>query len=112
MDIYEILTGFISLLVIVVGFFLKVLHARLKQAEKDIVSDHDRIIELKSENKEIKLFQNSGFLHMEKLFDEKFKSIDRTLEHMNNNLKTSHDFFALVINEQKDKNNNNIRFQN
>ena len=39
----------IAILVGVVGFFLRDLHTRLKQAENDIKKGHDATIELKSE---------------------------------------------------------------
>jgi hypothetical protein len=93
----------IAILVGVVGFFLRDLHTRLKQAEKDIALGHDKIIEYKSKMEQLDSVQRVGFSHMEKLFDEKFKSIDKTLEHMNNNIKASHDLFAIIIKEQEKK---------
>ena len=99
MNNYAILTGLIS----IIGYFLRDLHTRLKQAEKDILLGHDKIIEYKSKMEQLDSVQRVGFNHMEKLFDEKFKSIDRTLEHMNNNIKASHDLFAIIIKEQEKK---------
>jgi hypothetical protein len=113
MSVYEILTGFISILTIIVGFFSKDLHSRLKQAEKDIIKGHDEIIKNKAKMEAIEGFQVTGFLHMEKLFEEKFKGIsaelthinngiDSKLEHINNNVKSSHELFALMINNKND----------
>ncbi len=93
----------IGLLISVVGFFLRDLHTRLKQAEKDITMGHESIIELKSEHQQMKTSQDSGFIHIEKLFDEKFKSIDKTLEHMNNNIKSSNALFKLILDDNNKK---------
>ena len=99
MNNYAIITALVS----IIGYFLRDLHTRLKQAEKDISMGHDKIVEYKGRMEQIESVQNSGFTHIEKLFDEKFKSIDKTLEHMNNNIKSSHELFSLIINEQKEK---------
>lgn len=99
MNNYAILTGLIS----IIGYFLRDLHTRLKQAEIDIKLGHDKIIELKSENKEMKAFQNSGFKHIEQLFDERLKHFEIKIDHMNNTMKSSHELFAIIIKEQKEK---------
>jgi hypothetical protein len=99
MNNYAIITALVS----IIGYFLRDLHTRLKQAEKDITLGHDKIIEYKAKMEQLDSVQRVGFSHMEKLFDEKFKSIDKTLEHMNNNIKASHDLFAIIIKEQEKK---------
>lgn len=38
----------IALLIAVVGYFLRDLHTRLKQTEKDVSTGHDKIVEYKS----------------------------------------------------------------
>lgn len=91
----------IAILVGVVGFFLRDLHTRLKQAENDIKKGHDATIELKSENKEMRISQNSGFLHIEQLFDERLKHFEIKIDHMNANMKSSHDLFAIIIKQQQ-----------
>ena len=90
----------IALLIGVVGYFLRDLHTRLKQTEKDVSTGHDKIVEYKSKFEQIENSQKSGFVHLEKLFEEKFKSIDKTLEHMNANLKTSQELFTILINDK------------
>ena len=96
----------IAILVGVVGFFLRDLHTRLKQAETDIKKGHDGLIELKSENKEMRISQNSGFLHIEQLFDERLKHFEIKIDHMSANIKSSHDLFAIIIKQQQ-KNDSN-----
>ena len=93
----------IAILVGVVGFFLRDLHTRLKQAENDIKKGHDGLIELKSENKEMRISQNSGFLHIEQLFDERLKHVEIKIDHMSANIKSSHDLFAIIIKQQQEK---------
>jgi len=90
----------ILILIGVVGYFLRDLHTRLKQTEKDVSTGHDKIVEYKSKFEQIENSQKSGFVHLEKLFEEKFKSIDKTLEHMNANLKTSQELFTILINDK------------
>ena len=96
----------IAILVGVVGFFLRDLHTRWKQAENDIKKGHDATIELKSENKEMRISQNSGFLHIEQLFDERLKHFEIKIDHMSANIKSSHDLFAIIIKQQQ-KNDSN-----
>ena len=97
MNNYAILTALIS----IIGYFLRDLHTRLKQAENDIKKAHDGLIELKSENKEMRISQNSGFLHIEQLFDERLKHFEIKIDHMSANIKSSHDLFAIIIKQQQ-----------
>jgi hypothetical protein len=97
----------IALLIGVVGYFLRDLHTRLKQTEKDIIKGHDDIIKNKAKMEAIESFQVVGFTHIEKLFEEKFKrfdekfiGLDASLTHINNNVKSSHDLFAIIIQDK------------
>jgi hypothetical protein len=99
MNNYAILTALIS----IVGYFLRDLHTRLKQAEKEIIYGNENIIKNNAKMEAIEGFQVTGFSHIEKLFDEKFKSISAELTHINNNVRTSHELFAIIIQDKKEK---------
>lgn len=91
----------IALLIGVVGYFLRDLHTRLKQAEKEIVCGNEKLIKNEAKIEAIENDQTSGFSHIEKLFEEKFKGITSELTHINNNVKSSHELFALILKEKE-----------
>ena len=87
----------------VVGFFLRDLHTRIKANEKSTTVNHENMIEIRTKVSQIENLQESGFVQMERLFDERFKRFDDKLDHLESMIIRSTKQFEKMVDEIKKK---------
>lgn len=75
----EMVKWLMSTMVIIIGYFLREAHLRIKTLEQQAVKNEKEIALLKAE-------QVRGFSHLGELIDQRFAAIDTRLSHMDINL--------------------------
>ena len=93
----------IGLGVLVISYFLKDTMAKIKHQEEAALKDRESIVLLKAKVKQLEENHDSGFIQLEKLFEEKFKRFEERISHMDNTIKSFNEYVKLLTEEVKKK---------
>lgn len=101
--IEDLVKYIIGLAIVIIGYFLKDIMAKFKKLEETTTKDKESILLLKSRVHQLEENHESGFIQLEKLFEEKFKRFEEKFTHMEGTLKNFNEYIKLLTEEIKKK---------
>ena len=99
----DIIKYAIGLGLAVISYFLKDIMNKFKKLEENAAKDKEAIVLLKAKVHQLEENHDSGFMQLEKLFEEKFKRFEEKFAHMEGTIKNFNEYIKLLTEEIKKK---------